>query len=439
MFGYYLDLALRSLKRSPGLTALMVLSVGIGVALAMSTWTLVHLMTRDPLPQKSAQIYFPTIDGLGPAWHATANIGDEPPDRLDYSTAMALLRDHRATYQSAIYLISATVTPRRQDQYPFNVVGYAVTDEFFSMVDVPFEHGSGWSSADEAGAAQVAVITAQLSESLFGPGNSVGRTLVVNGRVYRVVGVLSNWNPQPVFFDIDGVQGLNGFATHPTELYLPFNTAVAAGLEPHGGKGCYKQPKTSSFMDLQSSNCAWLSYMVQLNTPTAAQSYKNYLEGLARQRFSWPPNIRLRDLPAWLAYQQVVPDSFKMLHLIGVGLLIVCLVDTIGLLLAKFLRRSGEIGVRRALGAPRRAIYAQFLTEAALIGGVGGVLGIIFTWLAVAWIRAKYPSQWEPLAQLNSGLLALTLAVAIAATLLAALYPVWRAANVQPAWQIKSN
>lgn len=438
MFGYYLDLALRSLKRGPGLTALMVLSVGIGVALAMSTWTLVHLMSRDPLPQKSAQIYFPTIDAWGPAWHATAKNGNEPPDLLDYSTTSALLHDHRATYQSAIYPISATVMPQRTSEYPFTVVSYAVTNEFFSMVDVPFEHGSGWSEADEAGAAQVAVITAQLSEKLFGAGDGVGKMVVVNGRGYRVVGVLTNWNPQPVFFDLDGVQGLNGYATHPTELYLPFSTAVAAGLEPNG-EACYEDPKTPSFADLQRSSCGWLSYMVQLDTPAAAQRYKNYLKGLASQNFSWLPNIRLRDLMAWLDYQTVVPGSFKILRLVGVGLLIVCLVDTIGLLLARFLRRSGEIGVRRALGATRRAIYAQFLTETALIGGMGGVLGIILTWLAVAWIRAKYPSQWGPLAELNVGLLALTLAVAIVATLLAALYPTWRAANVQPAWQIKSN
>lgn len=439
MFGYYLDLALRSLKRSPGLTALMVLSIGVGVAMAMSTWTLVHLMSGDPIPQKSAQIYFPTIDAWGPAWHATAKNGNEPPDRLDYSTAIALLRDHRATYQSAIYPVSATVTPRRSGEYPFNVISYAVTDEFFPMVDVPFEYGAGWSTADESGAAQVAVITARLSEKLFGAGDSVGKMAAVNGREYRVVGVLDNWNPQPVFFDLDGVQGLNGFATHPTELYVPFSTAVAAGLEPRGGKGCYKKPETSSFSDLQRSSCGWLSYMVQLNTAAAAQPYKNYLEGFARQQFSWAPNIRLRDLTAWLAYQQIVPGAFKILRLVGVGLLIVCLVDTIGLLLAKFLRRSGEIGVRRALGAPRRAIYVQFFTETAVIGVVGGVLGIVFTWLAMAWIRAKSPSTWAPLIQLNVGLLALTLAVAIVATLLAALYPAWRAAHVQPAWQIKSN
>jgi putative ABC transport system permease protein len=438
MFGYYLDLALRSLKRSPGLTALMVLSIGVGVALAMSSWTLVHLMSRDPLPEKSAQIYFPTIDAWGPAAHSKARNGDEPPDRVGYATATELLREHRAEYQSVIYTITPTVTPHRPGEFPFNVQGYAVTDEFFPMVDAPFVRGSAWSAADEAGAAQVAVITATLSEKLFGTNDSVGKTIVVNGREWRVAGVMANWNPQPVFFNIDGTQGLNGFAIHPAELYLPFNAAVATGIEP-GGESCFKDPATPSFASLRQSTCVWLSYMVQLGTPAAAQRYKDYLEGFARQRFSWPPNVRLRDLMAWLAYEDVVPSGFKVLRLVGSGLLIVCLVDTIGLMLAKFLRRSGEIGVRRALGAPRRAIYAQFLTEATLVGVAGGVLGIVFTWLAMQWMRARYPSQWNVLTQLDANLLALTLLVAVSATLLAALYPVWRAAHVQPAWQIKSN
>lgn len=121
MFSYYLDLAFRSLKRSPGLTALMVLSIGIGVALAMSTWTLVHLMERDPIPQKSAQLFFPTIDAWGPAARSKATNGNEPPDELDYATAEALLRDHRAKYQSAIYGIDPTVTPSRPGEYSFNV------------------------------------------------------------------------------------------------------------------------------------------------------------------------------------------------------------------------------------------------------------------------------------------------------------------------------
>src|SRR5699024_10633191 len=82
-------------------------------------------------------------------------------------------------------------------------------------------------------------------------------------------------------------------------------------------------------------------------------------------------NNRLRDLKAWLAYEKVVPANTKTALLVALGLLIVCLVNTTGLLLAKFLRRSAEIGVRRALGAPRRELYRQFLIEAGMVGVPG--------------------------------------------------------------------
>ena len=96
-------------------------------------------------------------------------------------------------------------------------------------------------------------------------------------------------------------------------------------------------------------------------------------------RFHGPVNNRLRDLPAFLDAEQVVPGDTRVSFLVALGLLIVCLVNTVGLLLAKFLRRSSEIGVRRALGAPRIAIYGQFLTEAAVIGVAGGLLGLVLT------------------------------------------------------------
>jgi putative ABC transport system permease protein len=436
MFGYYLDLALRSLKRSPGLTALMVLSIGIGVALAMTTWTLQHVMARDPIPQKSMQIYFPTIDMWGPAAHAKATNGSDPPDSLDYGTAEALLRDHRATYQSAVFPIQPAVVTPRADVHPFHQFGFAVNSEFFPMLAVPFRYGTGWSAADGAASAQVVVISQALNDKVFGGGDSVGKTLGIAGRDYRVVGILGNWDPRPSFYSIPTIGAL---LQNPPGLFLPFNTAVAAQIPTYGGTTCFKSPAESGYAGFLHSSCAWISFLVQLDTPAAARHYKDYIDGLARQLFGWPPNVRLYGLMAWLNHMQVVPDTFQFLSLVGIGLLIVCLVDTIGLMLARFLRRSGVIGVRRALGAPRRAIYAQFLTDALLIGVAGGVLGLPLTWLAMHWLRSKMAVGWYWITQLDAGLLALTVAVAVVATVLAALYPVWRAAHVQPAWQIKSN
>ncbi|MGH8113357.1 MAG: ABC transporter permease [Rhodanobacteraceae bacterium] len=437
MFAYYLELALRSLKRSPGLTALMVLSIGVGVAIAMASWTLVGVMSRDPIPQKSAELYVPTIDAWGPAARAKATRNDEPVDMLDYATVQGLLRDHRAKYQSAVYWITPTILPSRVGGHPFNASGFAVTGEFFPMLDVTFKYGTGWSDADDAARAQVVVISQAFNDRVFGGGDSVGKAISINGREYRVTGVLGDWDPEPTYYDVTAT---GGYMLQPTDLFLPFSTAIAAPIPNNGSGDCFKSPERPGFAGLLQSSCVWLAYMAQLDTPVAARRYKDYLEGFVRQRFSWPPNIRLRSLMAWLAYEQVVPPGFDILRYVGIGLLIVCLVDTIGLLLAKFLRRSGEIGIRRALGAPRHAIYAQFLTEGALVGAAGGVLGIIVTWLATLWLRAVFPRGWQAIApRMDVQLLIVTLVVAIIATLLAALYPTWRAAHVAPAWQIKSN
>jgi len=117
----------------------------------------------------------------------------------------------------------------------------------------------------------------------------------------------------------------------------------------------------------------------------------------------------------------------------------VCLVNTVGLLLAKIMRRSGEIGVRRALGASRGEIYGQFMVEATIVGVAGGGLGLLLTVLGVFGVGLVFAPDIARMASINASLVGLTLLVAVAATVVAAFYPAWRAAHVQPAWQLKCN
>jgi putative ABC transport system permease protein len=437
MFRYYIDLALRSLKRSPGLTALMILTIGFGVAASMTTWSVFRAVSGDPIPWKSSKLYVPQIDMWGPASHSEDTDSEKgPPDALDYNDAVALMRDHRAKFQSALYMITPSVVPARPGTHPINITGHAVFSEFFPMVDMPFLYGNGWSPADDEHRAEVAVISQDLNNKVFGGGNNVGKTINVEGRDYRVVGIIGKWNPQLKFYD---VVNTGGFYVDSEDLFLPFNTAIAAGMPNDGNTNCYKMPEEGGFVGLQHSSCIWIAYMAQLDDAAAAHRYENYLEGFSKQRYSWTPNVRLRGLMDWLDHEHVVPRDTKVSLLVALGLLIVCLVNTAGLLLAKFLRRSGEIGVRRALGAPRSAIYAQFLTEGGVIGLAGGVLGILLTGLGVASVGLVLPKDIADLARLDVTLLLMTLFVAVLASVLAALYPTYRASSVQPAWQLKSN
>ncbi|WP_297832918.1 ABC transporter permease [Thermomonas sp.] len=438
MFGYYLNLALRSFRRNRAITALMVLTIAFGVAASMTAWSVFRAVSGDPIPWKSAQLFVPQIDSWGTNG---GNSDHEPPSAMSYIDATALMRDHKARLQSAIYQIAPSIVPPDAARHPVNVRGRAVFNEFFPMLDVPFAHGGGWAAADDANRAQVAVISRRLSEKLFGTDASVGRDLNIEGRSYRIVGVLGRWNPQPIFYD---VVNSGGFDTDPDDIFLPFPTAIANGIENQGNTNCYAPPAGTGFAGLQHSECIWIAYMAQLDDAAAVASYRSYLDSYANAqtasgRFSWSPNNRLRNLHDWLLAQHVVPDDTRVSLLVALGLLLVCLVNTIGLLLAKFLRRSGEIGIRRALGAPRRQIYLQFLIEAGTVGVAGGVLGVLLTALGVASVGWVMPPEIAPLARLDLPLLGLTLLVSVLATVLAGLYPTWRAAQVQPAWQLKSN
>ena len=95
--------------------------------------------------------------------------------------------------------------------------------------------------------------------------------------------------------------------------------------------------------------------------------------------------------------------------------------------------------MRRAPGASRGAIYRQFLIEAAAIELAGGTLGLLLTAAGMAGIGLVFEPQIAALAQLDMSLVVSTVLLAIATTLIAALYPTWRAAQLQPAWQLKSN
>src|SRR3546814_5873554 len=79
----------------------------------------------------------------------------------------------------------------------------------------------------------------------------------------------------------------------------------------------------------------------------------------------------------------------------------VCLLNTVGLLLAKFLRRSGEVGVRRALGASRREIFMQCLVEAGVVGMAGGIVGQALAWLGL-WAVRQQPRSEEHTSELQS-------------------------------------
>jgi putative ABC transport system permease protein len=435
MFAYYFQLGVRSLRRNPVLTSLMVLTIAVGVAASMATFAVFRAVSGDPIPDKSAQLFKPQIDSWGPV----SNTDGDPIASMDYTDAMALMRAHKAQQQVVSYPVDLSVFPNDPASRPFEQAGYASYSDFFSMFEVPFKYGSAWSIAQDAEHGNQVVISSKLNQRLFGGVNSVGRTIDLSDNEFRVVGVIQPWDPQPRFYDV-----VNGrtFA-NPPQLWISFTRAIDLQIPTSGHRACTANSR-AGFAGLLQSDCIWLSYWAELPTPSAAADYTRYLQSYAADqqragRFTWAAKVRLSSVTQWLDLQQVVPPESKVALLLSLGFLVVCLVNTIGLLLAKFMRRAPEIGVRRALGASRAAIYQQFLIEATMVGLAGGVLGLLLTAGAVGGIGLVFTPQIARLAHVDLTLLVLTVMVAVAATVIAAFYPTWRASRVQPAWQLRAN
>lgn len=436
MFAYYFQLGARSLRRNPALTALMVMAIGFGVAASMTTYSVFRAVSGNPIPDKSSRLFVVQVD----AWGPQQNRNGEPAEALTYLDAMALRHAHEAKRQAAMYAVQLAVMPDANRDLPLSANGYAVDSDFFPMFEVPFRYGSGWSAQDDDARAADVILSSELNQKLFAGADSVGRTVNLGGHDYRVVGVVSHWNPQPRFYDLFDQ---DAFPDEP-DFYMPFTRALDLHMYTSGRNTCRGKLSFTHWTDYTQSNCAWISLWTELDGAAAVARYRDLLTHYAAEqqragRFDWAPNVRLRDVVQWMDVQQVVPPESRISLMVALGFFLICLVNTVGLLLAKFMRRAGEIGVRRALGATRGEICAQYLIEAGTVGLAGGVLGLLLTAVGVSGVGILFQPEIARLARLDFSLMGLTLVVAIIATVLAAFYPAWRAARVQPAWQLKAG
>lgn len=433
MLIYYLDLALRSLRRSRVLTVLMVLSLALGIGACITTLTVLRLLSGDPMPGISASILHPQLD---PRHRQGYQPGQSRPlPIMSYPDAMNLLHAGRARYQAALALTPAKIRGSDPQARPFFSNGVMTTAQFFPMFDVPFRFGSGWSAGDDIRASRVVVIADFLNDKLFGGANSVGRSLRIGGHDYRIIGVLGHWAPQPRFYALNlGGRGYgNGDA-----VFMPLSAARADHMNPQN----INCQDAADLRHLEQTECQWLGLWVRLASPAQVPAYRRFLDNYVHQQMALGrlqrPDHDLPDLMTYLRQQHVVPDDVRLQAGVAFGFLLICVVNTVGLLLARCLRRSREIGVRRALGASRGAVFAQFLIEAAVIGLGGGLLGLGVAELGLWGIRQQ-PAEYASLAHLDLAMFVFTFVVALLASLVAGLLPAWRACLVAPAPQLKSS
>jgi putative ABC transport system permease protein len=437
MFSYYLRLGLGSLRRNAVLTALMISAIAVGIGAAMTTLTVFRAMSGNPIPQKSSQLFAPQIDNWGEN-RPQGSSSDRLEFQLSYTDAMALMKARAAKRQTALFATRLALRPSDPQQKPFKTFVRAAYADFFPMFDLPFKYGGPWSGADDESRAPVAVITRETNERLFGGANSVGKTMRLGDDTYTITGVLDDWHLIPHVYDLQ---------IHPfgdsEGVFLPFTRAIDKQMRATGSTSCNSDLEPG-FAGLLSSECVWVQFWVELPTAAEAQKYRAFLNNYAAEqqrlgRFHWPPRTQLRDVTEWLTYRHIVPSEVHILILVSFGFLLVCLMNAMGLMLAKIMGRAGDIGVRRALGASRGAIFAQCLVESGVVGLAGGIFGLALTVLGLWAARLLLTKEFVALTHLDLADTGLTVLLAVAATVAAGLYPTWRAAHVQPAWQLKAQ
>jgi putative ABC transport system permease protein len=435
MFSYYLKLGWLSIKRNPLLSALMIAAIAIGIGASMTIITVNYIMSSNPIPHKSDQLFYVQLDNWDP------NNQDEEayelPDQVTYLDAMALMKARKAFRQVASNRSGLVLEPQGDDERPFSVDTRDTWSDFFPMFDLPFLYGSGWDDAADRNLERVVVLSREINERVFGGENSVGRSVRLNGMDFRVVGVLDEFAPVPKFYDVTN----NPFG-EAEDIFIPFNVAVEYQFPQNGNINCWKKPEGDGYEAFLNSECVWIQFWAELRNDTEKQEYMDFLNAYVEQqktlgRFPRPLNNKLSNVMEWMENQQVVADDAQVMLGLSLLFLLVCLLNTIGLLLAKFMGKSTDISLRRALGASRTSLFVQHMIESAMIGLGGGILGLGLTWLGLRGIEMLFQDIVKNLVNLDWVMVVTAIVLAIVSALLAGLYPTWRACRIAPAAQLK--
>jgi putative ABC transport system permease protein len=436
MLHYYAKLGWQQLRRQPLLTGLMVLTLAIGVAASVSTLTILHVLANNPAAHKSARLLVPVLDN-GTLQNPTPRAPGEGP-QLTYRDAQNLLKLNLPARKAALFGVRGVLETPQRTQSALEYDGAALAGDYFALFDIPFLYGAAWRATDEAGAARVLVLSRKLSETLFGARNPVGQKLLLLQHEFVIVGVLDHWQPMPRYTHL--INGNGGPFNGEDQLYMPMPTAVQLEMPGSGLMWCARVAKPG-YQGRLESECTWLQFWLEIDQVEQRTQVLHALQAYAHSqadRLAQRVPVALYDVGQWLTLLRVVKSDSKLAVWLAFGFLLLCLVNTVCLLLAKFSTRAAEIGVRRALGASQREIFRQFLSETLIIGLAGCLLGLPLCY-AMLSLMARSLAGVDNLPPVNGFLLASSLVISLAASLVAGLWPTWRACQVAPAWQLKSQ
>ena len=339
-FSQDIRFALRLLRRSPGFTAIVVLSLALGIGASTAMFTVVHAALLKPLPFKDSDRLVTAMNGPSAAEGTPLSY----PQLLQWRDEFKVFDDIAAYFNWG-----ATIGGAGE---PEAVPAMRGTASLFSTLGVEPIVGRLFTQADEPREAEPVVL---LSEPFWrrkynADPNIEGRRLTINEQTYTVIGVLPGWfrrvRPGDEGWDLFAPLRLSA-ASAPSSLnFLP----VVARLKPG---------------------------------QTVAIAHEQLQGAVLRANPDAQPPPRVVVLP--LRDRLVMNSRAVLLALLGaVGfLLLITCANLANLLLARSVGRQREIAVRRAVGAGRGRIVTQLLTECLVLAGAGCAVGILAAWTAV--------------------------------------------------------
>jgi len=386
--------ALRSWRRSPGFATLVVLTLTLGIGASTAIYSLVYGIVLRPLPYRDPD----RLVFLGETQAEGRELSVSWPDFLDW-------RARQRSFEALALSRTESFTWTGIDR-PQRLRARRVTGNLFDVLGVRPLLGQGFTAADDAAGTEAKAIVSHAfwQQRLGADPAALGRTLVLDGRSYAIVGVL------PAGFRYLG---------RAEDLYVPIGLRADNRYFLWRGnhQGYYGVGRLADGVSLAAAR-------TELRDVAARIASENPITNAGI-------GVHVESLQAQLV-SEVRPTLLVLLGAVGCLLLIAC-VNVANLLVARGAAREREFGVRAALGGVRRRLIGQLLVESSLVAAVGAVLGVLLAFGLLAVLVAVAPAETPRLAEvrLDGAALLFALSAAVTCGFLFGAIPAFQAASVR--------